>query len=171
MCTYTPDPLRATRLIAHPIVTVTTVSSIGRAHRRQSICTYKCTYACTYTYTSTYTYMNTYTMHAGAQAISAGGWHSMVLQKDGTVWATGWNEYGQLGDGTTTDKLSFVQVFSGQCVTKGMLGLGFQCDTKIMCIRPVCVCVCVCVCACVCVCVCVRVRVRVCVCVCVCVKP
>ena len=38
------------------------------------------------------------------------GIHSMVLKTDRTVWATGWNKYGQLGDGTTTDKNTFVNV-------------------------------------------------------------
>ena len=53
-------------------------------------------------------------VHAGAQAIAAGAYHSMALKTDGTVWATGWNRYGRLGDGTTSDKRSFVQVLSGQ---------------------------------------------------------
>ena len=55
-------------------------------------------------------------MYAGCQAISAGDYHSMVLKKDGSVWTTGRNEYGQLGDGTTNDKNSFVKVVSsGPC--------------------------------------------------------
>ena len=53
-------------------------------------------------------------VHAGAQAIAAGDWHSMVLKADGTVWATGWNRHGQLGDGTTWAKRDFTKVFSGQ---------------------------------------------------------
>ena len=32
--------------------------------------------------------------------ISAGGRHSLALAKDGSVWAWGNNEFGQLGDGT-----------------------------------------------------------------------
>ena len=40
--------------------------------------------------------------------------HSMVLKTDGTVWATGDNGYGQLGDGTTNEKRNFVKVLSGQ---------------------------------------------------------
>ena len=53
-------------------------------------------------------------VHAGAQAIAAGWGHSMVLKTDGTVWATGYNGDGRLGDGTTSDKRSFVKVLSGQ---------------------------------------------------------
>ena len=43
------------------------------------------------------------------QAIAAGETHSMLMKKDGTVWATGKNENGQLGDGTRTNRLSFVK--------------------------------------------------------------
>lgn len=35
-------------------------------------------------------------------AISAGEYHSLALDEDGMVWAWGSNEFGQLGDGTTT---------------------------------------------------------------------
>ncbi len=38
----------------------------------------------------------------GATAIAAGGWHSLAVKTDGTVWAWGNNEIGQLGDGTST---------------------------------------------------------------------
>ena len=53
-------------------------------------------------------------VHAGAQAIAAGAAHSMVLKRDGTVWTTGFNPQGQLGDGTTEGKINFVKVLSGQ---------------------------------------------------------
>jgi alpha-tubulin suppressor-like RCC1 family protein len=45
-------------------------------------------------------------------ALSAGGFHSLVLKTDGTVWAFGNNMYGQLGDGTTTHRFTPVQVSS-----------------------------------------------------------
>jgi uncharacterized repeat protein (TIGR01451 family) len=42
--------------------------------------------------------------------IAAGSAHSLRLFEDGTVWAWGWNEYGQVGDGTTTDRSAPVPV-------------------------------------------------------------
>jgi len=36
-------------------------------------------------------------------AIAAGGRHSLFLKSDGSLWAMGDNEYGQLGDGTTNN--------------------------------------------------------------------
>jgi hypothetical protein len=51
----------------------------------------------------------------GITAIAAGNDHSLFLKNDGTVWAVGYNDYGQLGDGTTVNKYTPVQV-SGLCV-------------------------------------------------------
>jgi len=45
-----------------------------------------------------------------APAIAAGANHSVALASDGTVWAWGDNERGQLGDGTTHRRLAPVQV-------------------------------------------------------------
>jgi alpha-tubulin suppressor-like RCC1 family protein len=36
--------------------------------------------------------------------------HVIALKADGTLWAWGWNGHGQLGDGTTTDRLNPVQI-------------------------------------------------------------
>ena len=36
--------------------------------------------------------------------------HSLAVKSDGTVWAWGYNAYGQLGDGTTTERHAPVQV-------------------------------------------------------------
>jgi Alpha-tubulin suppressor and related RCC1 domain-containing proteins len=35
---------------------------------------------------------------------------ALVLLSDGSIWASGYNNFGQLGDGTTTDRLTPVQV-------------------------------------------------------------
>ena len=52
-------------------------------------------------------------MSNGAQHVAAGGSHSMVLKHDGSLWATGENLYGQLGDGSTTSTSDFVKVAEG----------------------------------------------------------
>ena len=54
----------------------------------------------------------------GAKAISAGGWHSVALKSDGTVWCWGWNTDGQLGDGSIVDKSIPTQVPSLTGITK-----------------------------------------------------
>ncbi len=43
-------------------------------------------------------------------AVAAGTAHVLALKSDGTVWAWGRNDFGQLGDGTTTNRASAVQV-------------------------------------------------------------
>ena len=42
--------------------------------------------------------------------IEGGENHTVARKLDGTVWAWGYNEYGRLGDGTTTDRLTPIQV-------------------------------------------------------------
>ena len=39
-----------------------------------------------------------------AVQISAGGFHALAISQDGTAWAWGYNGWGQLGDGTTTNQ-------------------------------------------------------------------
>jgi alpha-tubulin suppressor-like RCC1 family protein len=46
----------------------------------------------------------------GVVAVSSDVSHSLALKADGTVWAWGHNEFGQLGDGTTTDRATPVAV-------------------------------------------------------------
>ena len=43
-------------------------------------------------------------------AVTAGQFHSVALAEDGTVYAWGYNSQGQLGDGTTTQRLTPVEV-------------------------------------------------------------
>ena len=49
---------------------------------------------------------------SGVQGVAAGGWHSMIIKHDGSLWATGANIYGQLGDGSTIDRSTYVRVLS-----------------------------------------------------------
>lgn len=37
-------------------------------------------------------------------SVAAGGYHTLQLRSDGSVWAWGWNEAGQLGEGTVTNR-------------------------------------------------------------------
>jgi len=53
----------------------------------------------------------------GVISAAAGGFHSLALKSDGTVWAWGDNVLGQLGDNSTTSRLAPVQV-------KGITGVG-----------------------------------------------
>ncbi|WP_417909802.1 hypothetical protein [Candidatus Electronema sp. PJ] len=43
---------------------------------------------------------------------AAGYCHSLVLKTNGTLWASGCNDYGQLGDGTTSDRATLAQINS-----------------------------------------------------------
>ena len=43
-------------------------------------------------------------------AVAAGAFHNLMLEDNGTVWAFGHNENGQLGDGTTASRTTPVQV-------------------------------------------------------------
>lgn len=52
------------------------------------------------------------TPFTGVVAIAAGGWHMLAIKSDGTLWAWGNNSYGELGDGTTTNRLNPVQGYS-----------------------------------------------------------
>lgn len=49
----------------------------------------------------------------GVTAIAAGFAHSVFLRNDGTLWATGFNTDGQLGNGTTIDSDAPILVASG----------------------------------------------------------
>jgi len=59
-------------------------------------------------------------------AISAGESHNMALRSDGTVWTWGWNAYGQLGNGTTNDAHTPIQV-PGLTNVVAISGRGYHC--------------------------------------------
>jgi alpha-tubulin suppressor-like RCC1 family protein len=44
--------------------------------------------------------------------MDAGAAHSLILKTDGTLWACGLNYLGQLGDGTTTNRLAPVHIMN-----------------------------------------------------------
>ncbi len=47
------------------------------------------------------------------EKITAGSAHTLFLKSDGTLWAVGWNRYGQLGDGTFINKASPIKIMEG----------------------------------------------------------
>jgi len=49
----------------------------------------------------------------GVIAIAAGCWHTVALKNDGTVWAWGINNFGQLGNGVWGIEMTPVQVMEG----------------------------------------------------------
>ena len=59
-------------------------------------------------------------------AIAAGGSNSMALKSDGTVWAWGFNEYGQLGDGRYYYSQRSVVKVSGLNQVTALAGGGFH---------------------------------------------
>ena len=44
------------------------------------------------------------------KAVAAGAFHSLVLMQNGSVWATGRNMFGQLGDGSRETQTAFTEV-------------------------------------------------------------
>jgi alpha-tubulin suppressor-like RCC1 family protein len=54
--------------------------------------------------------------------ISAGNFTSLARRQDGTVWAWGQNQFGQIGDGTTTPRPNPVQVVGLDSVTQVTAG-------------------------------------------------
>jgi alpha-tubulin suppressor-like RCC1 family protein len=57
--------------------------------------------------------------------LSGGLFNRAILKDDGTVWATGFNAYGELGDGTSLNKSTPVQV-SGLTGVTGIFGSDYQ---------------------------------------------
>jgi hypothetical protein len=61
----------------------------------------------------------------GITAISAGAYHSVAVQKDGTVWVWGYNGEGQLGMGSTTDSHIPVRLEPLSGVRSAVAGVGY----------------------------------------------
>jgi len=47
---------------------------------------------------------------SSSQKVSSGYTHILMIKTDGSLWAWGDNQFGQLGDGTTTDRVAPVQI-------------------------------------------------------------
>ncbi len=47
---------------------------------------------------------------ADVKMLTGGRDHAVAVKNDGSVWAWGWNAYGQIGDGTTTSRLTPVPI-------------------------------------------------------------
>jgi alpha-tubulin suppressor-like RCC1 family protein len=60
--------------------------------------------------TDRYTFTQVTTNISDVKQIICGGYHTFMLKNDGTVWACGYNNKGQLGLNDTTNRTSFTQV-------------------------------------------------------------
>ena len=67
---------------------------------------------------------------SGITVVAAGNEHSLALKGDGTVWAWGSNNCGQLGDGSTTDRPVPVQVSGLTGVAAIAAGVNFSLALK-----------------------------------------
>ena len=47
---------------------------------------------------------------AGEKTVVVGFGHNMVIKQDNSVWATGWNLYGQFGYGSINSASTFIRV-------------------------------------------------------------
>jgi alpha-tubulin suppressor-like RCC1 family protein len=57
----------------------------------------------------------------------AGGWkHTIAVKEDGTLWGWGKNDFGQVGDGTTTQRTNPVQIGSGNNWVS--VACGYECS-------------------------------------------
>ena len=62
---------------------------------------------------------------APVASVAAGNRHTLFVKADGTLWAAGWNAYGQLGDGTTTDRSNPLQIATGVAKVAAGGGISF----------------------------------------------
>ncbi|MGL6129366.1 RCC1 domain-containing protein, partial [Chryseobacterium artocarpi] len=64
------------------------------------------------------------------QSVDAGLYHSIGLKVDGTLWAWGDNHYGQLGDGTNSDRNKPTQIGTANNWTKISAGIRYSVGLK-----------------------------------------
>jgi alpha-tubulin suppressor-like RCC1 family protein len=64
---------------------------------------------------------------AVVKQVAGGGNHALALKSDGSVWAWGLNDSGQLGDGTTTQRLMAVRVGG---LTHGVIAIAAGLDAS-----------------------------------------
>jgi alpha-tubulin suppressor-like RCC1 family protein len=62
-------------------------------------------------------------LQSGVATMAAGNFTSFYIDVNGSVWATGLNYSGQLGDGTTTARSYFVETLTNHSVFTGAIGL------------------------------------------------
>ena len=63
----------------------------------------------------------------GIASVEAAWLHTLAIDRGGSLWAWGWNGTGQLGEGTTVDRLSPVEIGSGFArVSSADVGFGFD---------------------------------------------
>ena len=65
------------------------------------------------TTTQRLTPVTTFTGGANWKQVAGGGYHTSAIKTDGTLWTWGLNSQGQLGDNTTTQRLTPVTTFIG----------------------------------------------------------
>ncbi len=55
----------------------------------------------------------------GVKEISGGRYHAVIMKEDNTVWGVGYNGYGQVGDGTTSNRtiISQAKNSAGEVIT------------------------------------------------------
>jgi alpha-tubulin suppressor-like RCC1 family protein len=115
-----PDAYYSERRLPHTVVGLTDVIAIGTAALHTCALTAKGTVECwgdnKFGQLGDGTGKRSYKKPvpvagvSDAVAVSVGGFHGCALRATGVVMCWGWNAFGQLGDGSSTDKLKPVQV-------------------------------------------------------------
>ena len=62
--------------------------------------------------------------------VTAGWYHTTAIKSDGTLWAWGYNNYGQLGDGTVINKNTPVQIGADTDWITVIVGLNYTTAIK-----------------------------------------